>query len=338
MRMLNVIVIAGGLSIGLGGMTLTAAAQPPVPTAGGAADAAKKAADEAAKKAVEEATKKAMEEQIKKTTQEAAQKAADEAAVKKAIENAAKQAAGGAAQAPTAPPANPNAIPVPDGAVVATKDLGEGLIAEDIKIGDGYEVKEGGAVVAHYHGTLKDGGKVFDSSFNRGQPASFPLSGVIPGWQKGVPGMKIGGVRRLIIPSKLGYGERGAGTDIPANADLVFVIQLVDALQMTDTKVGDGEEVGPQPVCVTAYSMKDADGKEVASATKEKPYIWIPNEMMGVSMGLNGMKVGGKRTIKIPKEMNQSDPRIAGDRPQGVPLTVEIELLAVRNLVPPTKK
>ncbi len=310
MRMLNAIVIAGGLAIGVVGMNIGAAMAADEPPAA-AAEAAKKAADEAAHK---------------------------EAEVKRAIEEAAKKATAGADHATPTPAANPNAIPVPDMPVLEKKELEDGLVIEELKIGDGYEVKEGGAVVAHYHGTLKDGGKVFDSSFNRGQPASFPLSGVIPGWQKGVPGMKVGGIRRLIIPAKLGYGERGAGSDIPPNSDLVFVIQLVDALQMTDTKVGDGEEVGPQPVCVTAYSMKDADGKEVAGATREKPYIWIPNEMMGVSMGMNGMKVGGKRTIKIPKEMNQSDPRIAGDRPQGVPLTVEIELLAVRNLVPPTKK
>jgi FKBP-type peptidyl-prolyl cis-trans isomerase len=331
MRMLNAIVIAGGLALGVAGMNLSAAIAADEPPVNPATEAAKKAAEEAAKKAADIAN---------------AKKAEEEAAMKKAVEEAAKKAGGQAGQpgggaAPAAvqtPPANPNAIPVPEGATVKTTDLGEGMITEDIKIGDGYEVKEGGAVVAHYHGTLKDGGKVFDSSFNRGQPASFPLSGVIQGWQKGVPGMKVGGVRRLIIPSKFGYGERGAGADIPANADLVFVIQLVDALEMDDAKVGDGEEVGPQPVCVTAYTMKDAEGKVVASATKEKPYIWIPNEMMGVSMGMNGMKVGGKRTIKIPKEMNQSDPRIAGERPQGVPLTVEVELLAVRNLVPPTKK
>ena len=259
------------------------------------------------------------------------------AEMEKAIREAIAKA--GVTGQPGAPAANPAAVPVPEGlAVIKTIPLDDGLVAEELKIGDGYEVKAGGAVVAHYHGTLKEGGKVFDSSYSRGTPATFPLTQVIPGWQKGVPGMKVGGIRRLLIPAKLAYGDKSPSAEIPANSDLVFIIQLEDALQITDDKVGDGEEVGAQPVCVTAYTMKDKDGKECASASKDKPYIWIPNEMMGMSAGLEGMKVGGKRTVKIPGTMNQSDPRIAGARPQQVPLTVEVELLAVRNLAPAQPK
>jgi FKBP-type peptidyl-prolyl cis-trans isomerase len=284
-----------------------------------------------------------------KQTADEAKKKADEA-VKKAIEEAVAKAAKTGQPAAAPPTPGPMAAPVPDGPVLKTISLEDGLVAEEIKIGDGYEVKAGGAVVAHYHGTLKTGGKmadgtvkeagsVFDSSFTRGTPAMFPLNQVIQGWQKGVPGMKIGGVRRLIVPAKLAYAEREMGKDIPANADLVFVIQLVDALQTTDVKVGEGETVGPQPfVCVTAYSMKDSSGKEIEAATKDNPHIWIPNEMMGVNMGLEGMKVGGRRTIKIPAQMNQSNPQLAGTRPQQIPLTVEIELIALRNLSPKAPK
>jgi FKBP-type peptidyl-prolyl cis-trans isomerase len=243
------------------------------------------------------------------------------------------------ADATAAQPAAPKGIPVPsDLPVVKKTELEDGLILEDLKIGDGYEVKDGGAVVAHYHGTLKEGGKVFDSSFERGEPASFPLSGVIPGWQKGVPGMKIGGIRRLTIPAKLGYGERGAGADIPPNSDLVFIIQLVDALQIVDEKVGDGEEVGSRPVCVTSYVMTGADGKEIETASKDHPFIWVPGEHMGMSMGLEGMKVGGKRKLSIPSQMNQTASGAPGNRPANVPITVEVELLAVKNLVPPQPK
>lgn len=242
------------------------------------------------------------------------------------------------APAPAVPPAT-TAIPVPsDLPVLKRTEREDGLIIEDLKIGDGYEVQPGGAVVAHYHGTLKADGKEFDSSFKRGEPASFPLSGVIQGWQEGVPGMKVGGIRRLTVPAKLGYGERGAGADIPPNSDLVFIIQLVDALQITDEKVGDGEEVGPRPVCVTAYTMTGPDGKEIESATKDHPFIWVPGEHMGMSMGLEGMKVGGKRKLVIPKEMNQTAPGAPGARPANIPLTVEVELLAVKNLVPPQPK
>lgn len=236
-------------------------------------------------------------------------------------------------------PAAPKGIPVPSDLPVVNKtEREDGLIIEDLKIGEGYEIQPGGAVVAHYHGMLKADGKVFDSSYERGEPASFPLSGVIQGWQEGVPGMKIGGVRRLTIPAKLGYGERGAGADIPPNSDLVFIIQIVDALQVVDEKVGEGEEVGPRPVCVTAYTMTGPDGKEIESATKDHPFIWVPGEHMGMSMGLEGMKVGGKRKLMIPKEMNQTAPGAPGTRPANVPLTVEVELLAVKNLVPPQPK
>jgi FKBP-type peptidyl-prolyl cis-trans isomerase len=232
---------------------------------------------------------------------------------------------------PLPEPVTPKAIPVPDLPIVSKSEV-EGIIIEDMKIGDGYEVKEGGAVVAHYHGTLKEGGKKFDSSFERGEPIGFPLGGVIGGWQKGVPGMKVGGIRRLTIPSKLGYGEQGAGQDIPPNSDLVFVIQLVDAVQTEDVKVGEGEAATGQCVAVAATVVKNAKGEVVEDHPAAKPYIWIPGELQGLSFGLDGMKVGGKRTIKVPKEMNPAVPGLDTKRPSGEALTVELELIAVRNL------
>lgn len=236
-----------------------------------------------------------------------------------------------AAAQPEMPPM-PAAIPVPDGPVVKRTELEGGLIAEDIKVGEGYEVKPGGAVVVHYHGTLKDGGKVFDSSFQRGEPIAFPLGGVIQGWQKGVPGMKIGGVRRLTIPSAMGYGERGAGGDIPPNADLVFVIQLIDAVRIEDVKVGEGEAVQGACVAVTTHVIKDAAGTEIEKATPDKPYIWIPGEFDGFMFGLEGMKCGGKRKVYVPKEMNSSPPQLQSTRPQNVAIEIEVDLVAVRNL------
>jgi peptidylprolyl isomerase len=218
--------------------------------------------------------------------------------------------------------------------VLKTTELEGGLIAEDLKIGDGFEVKPGGAVVAHYHGTLKEGGKEFDSSFKHGEPVSFPLNGVIAGWQKGVPGMKVGGVRRLTVPAAMGYGPQGSGPDIPPNADLVFIIQLVDALQIEDLKVGEGEEASGQCLAVTGYSIKDKDGKEIEKADVSKPYIWLPGEFQPMQLGVEGMKVGGKRKLTVPKEMNQTAPQANSSRPQNIPITVEIDLVAVRNLGP----
>jgi FKBP-type peptidyl-prolyl cis-trans isomerase len=96
----------------------------------------------------------------------------------------------------------------------------------DLKVGDGAEVKAGDTVTVHYKGTLAKTGAKFDSSYDRGEPLTIALSGVIQGWQEGVPGMKVGGKRRLVIPAAQGYGAQAAGS-IPANSDLVFEIELL---------------------------------------------------------------------------------------------------------------
>jgi peptidylprolyl isomerase len=103
------------------------------------------------------------------------------------------------------------------------------LVVKDLKTGDGAEAKSGDQVSVQYVGVLYSDGKQFDSSWDRGQPFSFQLGGgnVIPGWDQGVAGMKVGGRRELIIPPDLAYGAQGQPPTIPANATLVFVIDLV---------------------------------------------------------------------------------------------------------------
>jgi FKBP-type peptidyl-prolyl cis-trans isomerase FkpA len=103
-----------------------------------------------------------------------------------------------------------------------------GLHYEDQVVGTGAEAKAGNSVDVHYTGTLKDG-KKFDSSLDRGKPFSFKLGAgqVIKGWDEGVAGMKIGGKRKLVIPSELAYGKRGAGGVIPADAELTFIVELL---------------------------------------------------------------------------------------------------------------
>lgn len=241
---------------------------------------------------------------------------------------------GAAAGAQPEAPAGPKPIPVPEGPVVKKTELEGGLVAEDLVIGDGAEIKPGGAVVVLYHGTRKSDGKVFDSAFERGEPIAFPLGNVIPGWQKGVPGMKIGGVRKLTIPAAMAYGEHGAGADIPPNTDLVFVIKVLDAVTYTDEVVGTGEAAQGQCVPVTRHTIKDDGGKEVEKVDGDKLWVWIPGELQGVNAGVDGMKVGGKRKIHVPKEFNPAAPQMGTSRPQNVPLDVELELVAVRNLMP----
>ena len=103
------------------------------------------------------------------------------------------------------------------------------ILIEDLLIGEGQAATGPGQfVTVHYTGWLEDGSE-FDSS-RRGEPFSFPLGVgyVIPGWDQGLVGMRVGGKRRLTIPSELGYGARGAGTAIPPNATLVFEIELLE--------------------------------------------------------------------------------------------------------------
>ena len=117
----------------------------------------------------------------------------------------------------------------PDVAAKEWKELPSGMKMWDVKVGDGKEAPAGSTVTVHYVGWLATNGKKFDSSKDRGESISFPLNGVIKGWTDGVPGMKPGGIRRLLIPAAMGYGARGAGASIPPNSDLVFVIELIES-------------------------------------------------------------------------------------------------------------
>lgn len=97
----------------------------------------------------------------------------------------------------------------------------------DLEEGTGEEVKPGATITAHYTGALCKNGIIFQSSHDFGNAISFGLDQVIKGWTEGVPGMKVGGMRRLIIPSDMAYGSARAASNIPPNSDLVFDIELV---------------------------------------------------------------------------------------------------------------
>lgn len=97
----------------------------------------------------------------------------------------------------------------------------------DVEVGTGEEVKPGATITAHYTGALVKNGIIFQSSHDFGDAITFGLDQVIKGWTQGVPGMKVGGTRRLLIPAELAYGAASPSKNIPANSDLVFDIDLV---------------------------------------------------------------------------------------------------------------
>ena len=115
--------------------------------------------------------------------------------------------------------------PVPMVSIVDSKSTK--LKVTTTKEGDGVQPAQGQIVVVHYTGTLEDGTK-FDSSFDRNQPFSFPVGQgkVIKGWDEGIPGMRVGGKRKLIIPPSMGYGNQNMGA-IPPNSTLIFEVDLL---------------------------------------------------------------------------------------------------------------
>jgi hypothetical protein len=141
----------------------------------------------------------------------------------------------GISVAPAAPPApapaptdagmtntmpDPNA---PNWVAVGT----QGLKSWDVVAGSGTPVAAGQSITVFYTGWLASNGTKFDSRRSPAAPATFALSGLIQGWQQGIPGMKPGGIRRLFVPAALGYGATGSGSTVPPNADLVFEIKLI---------------------------------------------------------------------------------------------------------------
>jgi len=132
-----------------------------------------------------------------------------------------ESSAAGSSESP-APKTKPK-VTVPEGAPPRELEI------KDLEEGSGAEAKSGDQVTVQYVGVNYRNGKEFDASWNRGEPFPFTLGGseVIPGWEQGVEGMKVGGRRELIIPPDLAYGETGSPPLIPPNETLVFVIDLL---------------------------------------------------------------------------------------------------------------
>ena len=143
-----------------------------------------------------------------------------------------------------------------------------GLVYSSLREGKGASPTAADAVKVHYRGTLPDGTE-FDSSYKRGQPASFPLNGVIKCWTEGVQRMKVGGKAKLVCPPELAYGERGAGGVIPPNATLRFEVELLgDQPALTG-------RAGPQPGNGSIVSPSGRRARRGGSSTSPRS-SWRP--------------------------------------------------------------
>lgn len=267
--------------------------------------------------------------------------------------------------APKSPPAAPEypVDPAFEGKPVSTNTLAGGLLVEDFVIGSGEEAKPGSEVSVHYVGTLPDG-SMFDTSHKRNRPFAFTIGEgrVIKGWDQGVPGMKVGGKRRLTVPAELAYGERKKGK-IPPNSQLTFTIELVESvpplpppkdasaftseplrrielergLVIEDYADGEGRVAASGDKVSVHYTGTLDDGTVFdSSITRKKPLSFVLGKKMvidGWDLGIAGMKVGGLRKLTIPAELAYGE-KAKGKIPANSRLTFTVELMAVRDAPP----
>ena len=207
------------------------------------------------------------------------------------------------------------------------------LVIKDVKVGTGDAVKQLDRVTVDYTGTLANG-KKFDSSIGRA-PFSFLIgaSQVIKGWDQGVLGMKVGGVRILTIPSDLAYGD--GGTDgIPPKATLTFEIRLIktERVSFTVTAKGKGRAAGVGDTVELHYTGKLADGKQFDTSYGRGPFsvtVGSGRTIPGFDQGVFGMKVGEKRTVKIPSALGYGPRGAGGVIPPNADLIFELEALKI---------
>lgn len=219
------------------------------------------------------------------------------------------------------------------------------LKIEDLVVGTGKEAKTGDTVTIEYTGWLQTRLDPVDSSYQHDKPFEFVLGdeNIIAGWNQGIVGMKVGGKRKLTIPSELGYGAKGAGNGIiPPDAALIFELELVDLvtptsvteLKIEDLVIGTGAEVKKGDSVSVHYTGWLEDGTQFASSHDSgEPLAFVLGQgdvIVGWDQGILGMKVGGKRRLTIPPDMAYGESGGGDIIPPNAALIFELELLEIK--------
>ena len=229
-----------------------------------------------------------------------------------------------------------------------------GLKYRVLRKGDGAKPTADDKVTVHYKGWLDDE-TVFDSSYERGEPISFPLSGVIAGWTEGMQLVSEGGMIELEIPSELGYGARGAGKDVPPNATLHFIVELQKVTP--PPKPGPVDEDAPEEFTTTDSGLKY---RILRKGTGEKPERsdkvtvhykgWLDDETVfdssyqrgetisfplnrvipGWTEGMQLVSEGGMIELEIPSELGYGAAGSPGSIPPNATLHFIVELFEIK--------
>jgi len=238
-----------------------------------------------------------------------------------------------------ATPVTPKATPIVPLDDPSLKTTASGLKYVDVVEGSGATPGQDDWVTVEFTATLQDG-TLIGASQVRGGPATIPLADLakeVAGWAEGMSTMKVGGIRQMIVPPNLAYGDQGAGGIIPPNATLVFVVNMLNTkpapkVEIGDVVVGTGTAAAPNMVIKVSYTGTLTDGTVIDSApgiTPTELTLSSGQMMPGWLQGLPGMKVGGTRIITIPAELAYGSQGY-GQIPPNATLIYQFELLDVQ--------
>ena len=228
------------------------------------------------------------------------------------------------------------------------------LVVRDISVGTGMQAEIGDVLEVNYVGALLSDGTEFDASWNRSQTFFVPIGmgAVIPGWDQGIVGMREGGRRVLITPPHLAYGSSGAGSSIPPDASLVFVVDLLSILDLEPPAIPEPTEVGEllgvedlyegtgDPVesgdTVTVHYLGTLTDGTVfdASWRRGMPFttvIGVGRVIAGWDQGIVGMREGGRRLLKIPSDLAYGERGSGASIPPNTPLLFVVDLIRIQS-------